>query len=234
MKRVSRRVGGKVQSGYLVDGEFYRTKKEAGLARAPHREYTHSDASLVQAFLVNKEFSTVQADVLVLYCAAVALTPDWDTRDIGKVQQLWYLSKFLPEYTPNAVREYCKCSGTEARRLSRALRSIQRSVTPYALSEESWLHDLVWFREINNQSVLLGTTVPTPGAVTPLAGFLGDKSARTALAFELIAGEFGGIDLTKYPSDWGTGLSAGESGESYRGYCVEIGSFNTETGELIL
>lgn len=42
MQRVSKRVGNKVISGYTVHGEFFRTKKEAGLART-----TRSDKKCV-------------------------------------------------------------------------------------------------------------------------------------------------------------------------------------------
>lgn len=37
-KRVSKRINGKVVKVYEVDGKFYRTKKEAGLARKRHSE----------------------------------------------------------------------------------------------------------------------------------------------------------------------------------------------------
>lgn len=39
MERVSRRIDGKVVKGYVVDGCFYRTKGEAGLARSARKEH---------------------------------------------------------------------------------------------------------------------------------------------------------------------------------------------------
>lgn len=39
MERVSRRIDGKVVKGYLVDGCFYRTKKQAGLARSARKQH---------------------------------------------------------------------------------------------------------------------------------------------------------------------------------------------------
>lgn len=39
MERLSRRIDGKVVKGYVVDDCFYRTKKEAGLARSARKEH---------------------------------------------------------------------------------------------------------------------------------------------------------------------------------------------------
>ena len=39
MQRQSKRIGGKVVKGYVVDGCFYRTKKEAGIAHSARKQH---------------------------------------------------------------------------------------------------------------------------------------------------------------------------------------------------
>ena len=70
--RVSKRVDGKIVKGYVVDGQFFRTKKEAGLARKveskPRRERSdkrsvssNNRAVVVMSLLARDEIKLVDA-----------------------------------------------------------------------------------------------------------------------------------------------------------------------------
>ena len=163
--------------------------------RKQHREYRNADATLLRAYLANRDMDALPVSVLMLYGAAVALTEDWSSTDAGKLEQLLWLSKTLPDYAPGSIRKYCSCSGTESRRLSRALRSISAAIAPYAAEDFAWAYDVAFFNRVNAGSAYPGTD-----------GILGGKETRIGFAVDLLQGSLNGLCSMKvYPDVWCSG-----------------------------
>lgn len=202
IKRVKKPVDGKRINGYEYNGCFFATKKEAELAagvvpkqRKSTREYKSADSSLLRSFLAERGSESLPLEVMTLYSAAVALTVDWDSKDTAKLEQLLWLSKCLPDYTPAVIKKYCSCSGTESRRLSLALRSIAAAIAPYAVEDMAWAYDLAFFKKVN-----AGTAYPYSD------GIIGGKGARRGFAEDLIDGDLGGLQaMGTYPDSWCSG-----------------------------
>lgn len=178
-------------------GEVLQSSKEITAKRKQLREYKQADSTLLSAYLTGKDIDTVPANVLALYGAAVALTKDWSSKDVGKVEQLLWLSKTLPDYTPDSIRKYCSCSGTEARRLSKALRSVAAVISPYAAADMIWAYELNFIRNVN------------AGAAYPYSdGILGGKETRLGLAVDIVEGSLGGLTCSmRYASNHCEGLN---------------------------
>lgn len=195
--RKQRRVQGK-KVNYWIDEE---TGEEFSSKPRMYREYKNADATLIHGYLVNKDWDSTPLKVLALYCAAVSLTPEWGMRPIQKVQQLFLLSKYLRDYAPGTIREYCKCAKSEAYRLSKALRSIQRDIQPYIMEDLAWAYELAWIAKINAECDGSGL----PGHHPP-AAFVGDKTGRIEFALDLIDGCITGLNNEyQYPDGWGVG-----------------------------
>lgn len=175
--------------------------------RKQHREYRNADATLLRAYLANRDIDALPVAVLMLYGAAVALTDDWSSTDSGKLEQLLWLSKTLPDYAPASIRKYCSCSGTESRRLSRALRSISAAIAPYAAEDFAWAYDVAFFNRVNAGSAYPWTD-----------GILGGKETRLGFAVDLVQGALNGLSsLQEYPDGWcsGTDTRPTVRGERY-------------------
>lgn len=203
MTRSKKMIDGKRVNVYLVNGVMYLTAREAHAAagsdtkpRKSAREYKSADASLLKSYLANRDMDSLPLEVVSLYSAAIALTMDWDSKDVGKLEQLLWLSKCLPDYTPMSIKKYCSCSGTESRRLSLALRSVAAVITPYAVADAAWAYDMAFFNRIN------------AGAAYPYSdGIIGGKKTRIGFAEDLVAGDIGGLNcVVEYPADWCIGL----------------------------
>lgn len=203
MTRTKKTIDGKRVNVYIVNGVTYFSAKEAKVAagtsndtRKSSREYKSADASLLKSYLANRDMDSLPLEVVSLYSAAIALTMDWDSKDVGKLEQLLWLSKCLPDYTPASIKKYCSCSGTESRRLSLALRSIAAAIAPYAVDDAAWAYDMAFFNRINT------------GAAYPYSdGIIGGKKTRIGFAEDLIAGDIGGLNsMVGYNEGWGIGL----------------------------
>lgn len=179
-----------------VTGAVVQSSKEIPAKRKQMREYRQADSTLLSAYLTGKDIDTLPADVLALYGAAVALTKDWSSKDIGKVEQLLWLSKTLPDYTPASIKKYCSCSGTESRRLSKALRSVAAVIAPYAAADMVWAYELNFIRTVN------------AGAEYPYSdGIVGGKETRLGLAIDIAEGSLGGLNCSvAYPNNHCEGL----------------------------
>lgn len=203
MTRTKKTIDGKRVNVYIVNGVTYFSAKEAKIAagtsnttRKSSREYKSADASLLKSYLANRDMDSLPLEVVSLYSAAIALTMDWSSKDVGKLEQLLWLSKCLPDYTPASIKKYCSCSGTESRRLSLALRSIAAVIAPYAVDDAAWAYDMAFFNRIN------------AGAEYPHSdGIIGGKKTRIGFAEDLIAGDIGGLNsMVGYNEGWGVGL----------------------------